>query len=98
MTTEISLLVNEVPIALDYFVQGFIDHTIGGILASLEGTGKIENVTLSINGETVEIKLNNAAVPIKPFVCKIISNTVLGMVSSLKGVSEIDKVNISIKR
>ena len=37
MTRQISLLVNEVPINLDYFVQGFIAHTTAGMLAALEG-------------------------------------------------------------
>ena len=98
MTRQVSLLVNDQPIELDYFVQGFIDHTVGGILAGLEGAGEIEKLEVLIEGDEVTINLNNAAVPISPFVNKIIRNTILGMVSSLKGVSEISRVNISIKR
>ena len=35
---QVSLSVNDVFIELDYFVQGFIDHTISGMLAVLQGT------------------------------------------------------------
>jgi len=98
MTRQISLLVNDQPIGLDYFVQGFIDHTICGILASLEGTGEIDSVEVSIEGDNLTINLNNALLPTNPFVSKIVRNTIVGMVSSLKGVGEIDRVNIIIKR
>ena len=98
MTRQVSLLVNSQPIALDYFAQGFIDHTVGGMLAALEGTGTVDAVDIAIEGEEVTITLNNAPVPIKPFVNKIIRNTTTGMISSLKGVSEIDRLQLSIKR
>jgi len=91
-------LVNDMSIEIDYFVQGFIDHTISGILAALEGTGEIKSLVLSIQGDKVTINLNNALVPINPFVDKIIRSTIAGMVSSLKGVKEINKMNISIGR
>ena len=98
MTRQVSLLVNSQPIPLDYFVAGFIDHTIGGMLAALEGTGVIDTADISIEGEKVAISLNNAPVPIKPFVSKIMRNTIIGMVSPLKGVSEISRLKISLKR
>jgi len=98
MTKQVNLLVNDVPITLDYFVQGFIDHTVGGILAALEGTGEINSVEVSIKGDVVEINLNDAVVSINSFVNKIIRNTVVGMVSSLKEVSEINRMHISINR
>ncbi len=98
MTRQVSLLVNDQPIELDYFVQGFIDHTISGILAGLEETREIKSVDASIEGDKVTINLNNAVVPTNPFVSKIIRNTILGMVSSLKGVGEVNRVNITIKR
>jgi len=95
---QVSLSVNNTPIELEYFVQGFIDHTIGGMLAALEDTGEIGSLALSIDGDKVTINLNNAPVPINPFVNKIIRNTITGMISSLKGVNEINRVNISIGR
>ncbi|RLC60956.1 MAG: hypothetical protein DRI01_09305 [Chloroflexi bacterium] len=98
MTRQVTLLVNDQPITLDYFVQSFIDHTICGILASLEGTEEVHDVEVSIKGDNLTINLNNASLPTNPFVSKIIRNTIVGMVSSLKGVSEIDRVNIIIKR
>ena len=98
MTRQVSLSVNDVPIGLDYFVAGLIDHTIGGMLAALEGTGEIRSLDISIHGDEVTINLNDAVVPINPFVSKIVRNTVAGMVSSLKGVGEIDKTDINIRR
>jgi len=95
---QVSLSVNDTPIGLDYFVQGFIEHTISGMLAALEGTGEIENLDVSIEGDKVTINLNNAVVPINPFVNKIIRNTIVGMVSSLKGVSEINRINVNVRR
>jgi hypothetical protein len=98
MTRQVSLLVNDQPIGLDYFVQNFIDHTIGGMLAGLEGVGKIESAVISIEDEKVIINLNNAVITINLFVSKIIRNTTIGMVSSLKGVGEMNKVTITVKR
>ena len=98
MTRQISLLVNDQPIELDYFVQNFIDHTTGGILAGLEGVGEIKSVCIFIEGDKVTINLNDVVLPINPFVSKIIRNTIVGMVSSLKSVGLINKVNITIKR
>jgi hypothetical protein len=97
-TRQINLSVNDVSIEIDYFVQGFIDHVMGGILASLEGTGEIKTLDVSIEGDEVRINLNGAVVPINPFVNKIIGNTVTGMASSLKGVSDINNMKISIRR
>jgi len=98
MTRQVSLSVNDVPIELDYFVQGFIVHTIGGMLSALEGVGEIKTLDISIEADKVTISLNNTMVPINPFVNKIVRNTIFGMVSSLKGVSEINRMNISIRR
>ncbi len=99
MTKQISLTVNDAPISLDYFVQGFIDHTLSGMLASLEGTGEIKSLDLSIDeAGNVTIDLNGASVPINYFVNEIVKSTVTGMLSPLKGVGKIDKANISIRK
>jgi hypothetical protein len=98
MTRKVSLLVNDNAISLDYFVEGFIDHTIGGMVEALEGTGEIKTLDLSIDGDRVTIKLNNDLVPANLFVSKIIKNTVTGMISSLKGVDTVDRVVIEIRR
>ena len=96
MTRQTTLTVNDSPIPVDYFVEGFIDHTVGGMLAALEGTGEIKELALNIDGDKVTVNLNNAPVPVNEFVSKIIRNTIVGMVSSLKGVSEVKKLAINI--
>jgi len=98
MTRQVNLLVNDEPIALDYFVEGFIDHTTGGMIAALEGTGEIKTLELTIDGEMVSIKLNNDEVPIKPFVSTIVRSTVAGMLSPLKGVRDTKRVKLNITR
>jgi hypothetical protein len=95
---QVGLSVNDAPIELDYFVQGFIDHVMGGMVAALRGTGEIQSLDVSILGEKVTINLNNAVVPINPFVNRITKNTIVGMVSSLKGVGNIDRINLSLRR
>ena len=95
---QVSLSVNDVPIELDDFVQGFIERTIGGMLSTLKGIGEVEVLAISIEGDRVAINLNNTMVPINPFVNKIIRSTIVGMVSSLKGVTEINRLNINIRR
>jgi hypothetical protein len=98
MTRHIGLTVNDQAIELDYFLQGFIDHTVGGMLSGLEGTEEISTLDLSVDGDRVTINLNGSVVPANPFVNQIIKGTLEGMVSSLKGVGAIIKINIIIKR
>ena len=98
MTRQATLLVNETPIPLDYFVAGFIDHTLCGMVAALKGTGEIASLDVSIDGDNVSIVLNGAAVPTNPFAGKIIRNTVTGLVSSLKGVDIPRKIQVAIRR
>ena len=99
MTRHVSLSVNDVPIELDYFVEGYIDSVVGGIVESLRDTGKIENLDLSIDNEgQVAINLNGTDVPLKYFPNDIIRSTILGMVSPLKGVGEVDRLEINISR
>lgn len=98
MTKQVSLWVNDECIDIDYFVSGFIDHTVGGIVSSLRGTGDTGTLVLSIDGSQVTINLNNVEVPLNEFANKIIRSTITGMLSTLKGVDKIKSVKITIKR
>ena len=100
MTRRISLSINNFPINLDYFVENYIDHVVGGIVASLKDTGEIESLELTIDNEgQVAMNLNNADVPLKYFPVEIIRSTILGMVSTLKGVEgEVNSLEITINR
>ncbi len=98
MTVELSLTVNGAPVRTDYFVEGFIDHTVSGMMAALEGTGQVKELKLSIDGDKVSINLNGAAVPANPFVSKIIKATTIGMLSTLKGVGDIKKLSIVLHK
>ena len=94
----VTLSVNGVPIEIDYFVQGFIDHVTSGMMEMLEGAGVVKTLDLSIDGDKLKVIHNGKTIPTNPFVTKIIKNTVIGMVSSLKGVSGIKQLNLSIKK
>ena len=98
MTRRVSLSVNEAPIEIDYFVQGFIDHTVAGMVSSLEGIGEINNIEVKVNGNDVTIYANGKSVPLKDFVVGIVKSTVRGMISSLKGVESTEKIYIGIQR
>jgi hypothetical protein len=95
---QVSLSVNDATIALDDFVRGYIDHVVGGILASLKGTGEIKSVDLTIEADQVSIVLNTAAVPLTPFATRIIRNTMAGMISSLQGVHQMERMQLTIKK
>ena len=99
MTKQINLYVNDISIQLDYFVAGYIDHTVRGILSSLRDTGEVESLELVMDNEGgITISLNECDVPLKEFPQEIIKRTILGMVSPLKGVEkEINKIKIKVK-
>jgi hypothetical protein len=98
MTREVNLLVNEQIVELGYFVQGFVDHTVGGMLKSLEGVGTVERAEINVERDNVSVTVNSNEIPVNPFVSRIIRNTVIGMVSSLKNVSDIDTVRVTTQR
>ena len=95
---QVMLSINDTPIALNDFVQGYVDHVVSAILTSLRGTAEIEGIELFIEGDHVSIVLNKAAVPLNPFAICIIRSTMLGMASSLKGVSSIERMRVNIKK
>jgi hypothetical protein len=89
MTREITLTVNDIPIKLDYFVAGYLDHVTGGVLNSLKGTGEIKTVKLTIDKEgQVKVTLNKANLPLNYFVEEIVRSTLTGMIAPLKGVEK----------
>jgi len=101
MTRQVTLFVNDSPIAIDPFVEGFIDHTVGGMITSLKETGDIQSLEINIKVSKVEIKLNENIIPLKGFPHLIIASSIKGMVSVLKGVRElgnITRINLNIKR
>jgi len=97
MTVKLNLVVNDTVIHTDYFVEGLIDHVVS-MIETLEGTGKIKDLDLSIDGSKTTINLNGTLVPINAFTTKIIKSTVIGMVSTLKEVRDIKKISIFLHK
>ena len=98
MTVKLNLIVNDTVIHTDYFVEGFVDHVVSGMIEALEGTEKIKDLDLSIEGGKTIINLNGNTVPLNAFAAKIIKNTIIGMVSSLKEVNNIQKLSIFLHK
>ena len=98
MTVKLSLIVNDASINTDHFVEGFIDHTVSGMIEALKGTGEIKDLNLAIDGDNITINLNGAVVPLTAFANKIIKNTIIGMVSTLKGVNDIGKLSLALHK
>jgi hypothetical protein len=95
---QIELYVNDASIEIDYFVEGFIDHIMDGIIGALKGTRPIKDLDILIDGNKANIELNGSVVPLNAFANKIVKDTVVGMVTSLKGVGDVKKVHIIIRR
>ena len=99
MTRKIDLTVNNVPIELDYYVSGYLDHVVGGIITSLRDTGEIQDLKMTIDKGRVTIDLNGSQVPLKPFPMNIITSTMSGVVAPLKGVDQpMETLEIDIQR
>ncbi len=98
MTRRISLIVDDSPIEMDYFVEGFVDHTVYGMVSSLEGIKDISEIRLEIDNKDVDLAVNNETINLNDFVTNILGNTAKGMVSSLKGVNRAKKILITIRR
>jgi hypothetical protein len=100
VTREINLSVNNAPVKLDYFVAGYIEHVVGGIVASLKDTGDIKTLEITIDNEgLVAINLNGAEVPLSFFPTEIIRSTIEGMLTPLKGVTGgINTLELKINR
>ena len=99
MTRAVTLSVNGISISTDYFVAGFVDHTVSGMIEALEGTSPIQRLSLSVDGEKVTIDLNGGnVVPVNYFAGKIIKSTLTGIFTPLKGVTlPINKVQLTIE-
>jgi hypothetical protein len=98
MTRHISLIVNDSPIEMDYFVQGFVDHTVYGMVSSLEGIEEIHDIEIKIDGGDTKISINGNPVPLNDFVSTLVSSTTRGMVSTLKGVEKTGRIRVAIER
>jgi hypothetical protein len=99
VANKIGLIVNNVSIKLDEFVESYVYHVTEGIVASLKNTGAIKKLELNVedNGD-VKLVFNGKDNPLNYFVTEIVRNTLAGMVSNLKGVSgKIKTLSIKIE-
>jgi len=84
---KVSLSVNNKPIILEEFVEGYVYHITGGILASLKDTGAFKTMALDIDDTgDVKITVNGKDVRLSFFPVELVRNTLAGMVANFKGV------------
>jgi hypothetical protein len=95
--------VNGVGIHFERFVDSFIICTMSGMLASLDDTGPLTDLDLTLERDEIHIILNGKVVEINRFVTKIMKSTLFGMVAPLKGVEittvdRLDSLHLKISR
>lgn len=91
------LVVNNVSIELNPFVEEFLTRTVVGAVSSLRGAEDIRDLELYLERGDVKIVVNGNELPLTPFPKDIITNTIIGLVSSLKGVGKIESLKINVK-
>ena len=98
MTRKITLMVNSSPVETDYFVERFLEHTVVGMVRSLEGVPEIHELNVSVEEGQTTVLVNGGSIPVNEFVNDLFSHTLRGMISTLKGVDEIRTLTIGIQR
>jgi hypothetical protein len=103
MTKKVEMQVNGTNIVLEHFVESFVEHTVSGMLESLEDTGPIKDLNLSMEDNKINIILNGRHIETNEFVNKIMKSTLYGMAAPLKGVNtanvtELQELKIKIAR
>jgi hypothetical protein len=89
MARKVSLKVNNIPIEMNPFVEGYVCYIAEGIIRSLKDTKPIKTLELDIDSDDLlTITLNGDGVSVNEFVMEIVRHTLSGMVSGLKGVDE----------
>lgn len=99
MTRQLSLIVNDIPVQLDYYVEEVVYHVVSALVRSLRDTGDIRDLVMKVGGGNVEIILNGEPVSLKEFPKLIIKSTLDGMVFHLKGVNgPVEKLTATIRQ
>jgi len=93
---EVELWINNDPIELNAFVEGFLARTVIGAASSLKGVADVQNLELYLESGDVNVIVNGKEIPLTPFPNDIIANTLIGLVSSLKGVDKIEVLKITV--
>ena len=94
---RVELVVNNIPIELNPFVEEFLTRTVVGAVSSLRGAENILDMELYLKRGDVKLVVNGNELTLTPFPQNIITNTITGLVSSLKGVGKIDSLKINVK-
>ena len=84
-----SLKVNSKSIDLDKFTRSFVASTVLGMLSTLRGMEKpeeLESVKLDICGQDVSVMADGVEIGMNGFIRDFIRNTVTAMVAPLRGV------------
>jgi hypothetical protein len=91
------LVVNNVSVELNPFVEEFLTRTVVGAASSLKGAEDIRDLKLYLERDHVKLTVNENELSLTQFPKKVLTNTIIGLVSSLKGVGRIDSLKINVK-
>ena len=81
-----------------FTIQNFLDHTVVGMVSSLEGVKEIRDLEVSVEGARTKISLNGSYLPTNEFVDDLFRKTLLGLLSALKDIPEISQLSFGIQR
>lgn len=93
---EVELWVNNDPVELNAFVEGFLARTVIAAASSLKGVEDVHNLELYLERGNVNVIVNGKEISLTVFPSDIIANTIIGLVSSLKGVDKVEVLKIII--
>jgi hypothetical protein len=96
----VSLKVNNKIIVLDKFTASFISSTVLGMLSTLQGLEKpedLESARVDICGQEATVLANGVEIEINCFIRDFVRNTVKAMAAPLRGVDvEIKTVDLTL--
>ncbi len=91
------LKVNDSLIELNEFAHEFITRIVICAVSMLKGGTGVKSLVFNLEGEEVDLTINDKAIPLSAFPKDALVCTFTGMVSSLRGVDQINKLYIDIK-
>jgi len=90
------LLVNKVSVDINEFIREFLSRVVIGMVTSLKGVEKVNDVRIHIEDDNVDVEVNGQEISLNPFTNDAIAGTVTGLVATLNGVENIDNLDISV--
>ena len=92
-----SVQINQSPLELNEFVEGFIAEVAIAMVKSLKGVDYIKKVEYHHEKDDVEVAVNGEDIELTQFPIEIINSTLLGIMAPLKGTDNIERLDIVVE-